>query len=198
MANEKVSAMDEETNPNIGSSFLYMATWNGSSYDSRKVKSNNALALGYGRYADATYTSSSKLTINSTEAKITIDGAGSETVTSELPSGITNLWNSTANKVVGENSNDLYEIQFMCKAESGSSNAYCDLNFKVNSVTKFSETLVLAKGTSEHKFDVPFKINITSDFVTNGGEFHIDTSPGGYSIDFWDFDVIISRVYASQ
>ena len=156
---------------------------------------------GWALYADSTYTSGSPLAINNAKVQITCDALGSTTYKGELPTGVTDLWDATNNKITPVNDGDAYSLRLTFNAQ-GPQNAYFDIGLDIGTDIQASpivvakETKIHPKGagvTSGYSFDIP--IFSRSTFIANGGKLFIDTSDDAIQLDVFDIVVYLCRVH---
>lgn len=150
---------------------------------------------GWAYYQDTLYTSGSPLNVNNTRTKITVNGLGAGTNTTYIPSNMTQMWDTTTNKIVPGGLGDSYILRVDFKAVSGTNNVEFDLELDIGSVI-FEQSLIVSKGIGiEHRFSVAIPIYCLSTFVANGGELYINTPD---NINYYDFGIFISRLSTAQ
>ena len=154
---------------------------------------------GWAIYDDqASHTSA--ITVNNTKHLITIDGLGTTTNTTYLPAAITELWNTTDDKIVPAKLGDAYDIRLDFKAQPTNQADYANLILDVGTtgspIPIVNRSIAFLK-TGISSFSVGFPIGTLSDFLTNGGKFYFDTSVSGDSVDISDVVLFIKRDYST-
>lgn len=152
---------------------------------------------GWAQYADSTYTSASKLAVSAgVRTKVTIDGLGTRTNTSGLPSGVSSFWNTGTNKLTPASVNDAYDIRlnFKCALDSTSADRYVDVELDIGGSIGVvaANTYLMIKDTATHQFIFNFPVFSAATFIANGGEFYVTPS---FATDFWDFEVLVVRTH---
>ena len=145
------------------------------------------LPMGWGYYKD----NATAQTFNTTEALLSIDGAGSTTDEAYLPFAIRgsgSLWNTTTDKVTPIQAGDSYNVRLDLPVTSETGNpteltVYLDIggsifSSAVNIVTRYVGT---GKSTP-YNISASFPIFCGSTFVANGGQFWLATDTGSLDI----------------
>lgn len=160
----------------------------------------NVTGGGWAAYYDGTYTESSPRTITAgTRTKVTIDK--STAIEDELPYDVSvgngTFWDGVANEFIPENIGDFYVMRFQFKAESSTTpmNITTQVEIPVTGVSGtniiYGHDVVMDKGNNvahEYAYIIPL-FNLD---VSGGATFYVKPSE---TADFWDFGLIISRVY---
>lgn len=152
---------------------------------------------GWGQYSDSAYTSGFPLPVDSgVRTKVTIDGLGSQTNTDGLPTGVTDLWNTSTNKIIPAGVNDAYQVRLTFKQQLvvGAADKYTDIELDIGGAPGviYDDTKLFIKGTSPLSVTVSFPVYTGTTFNTNGGEFYITPSADA---EFYDFQVSIFRIH---
>lgn len=152
---------------------------------------------GWAQYADNLYTSSAKRAIAaSTRTKVTINGAGTKTNTSGLPTGVSALWDTTNNVITPAASGDAYNIllNFKGALDATGADKYVDIELDIGGGTGVivSDTRAFIKDTATMQFAFAFPEFADATFVANGGSFYLTPSANA---SFWDFEVLIVRTH---
>lgn len=147
-------------------------------------------SLGWTRYDDGTYTSSSKLTLtDGVEVTLPNDGATVYRSHSSL-----DFYNSTTNKIVGLNENDVYQMTVVFKKSTGNANQ-THLDFLLTGADDYDRinmSLGFYKGNdTQQNQHIMFQYYIDSNALANGLTPRI-MSHGGNSL-IWDIIFFIQR-----
>jgi hypothetical protein len=152
--------------------------------------------LGWSRYDDTTYTTSSPYSVgSSTTALLPCNGSGS--VETHMHSSVP-FFNPNEQKIQAENDGDVYSItiDFSMRAASNPSvDSYVRLQMN-NTIgtpyTRVGRDLFFQKNSTDwHKYHEIFQYYADEDFVTNGNEFNIVTN--GIGVDVADVIIFIQR-----
>jgi len=152
--------------------------------------------IGWAIYEDSQYTSVSPLASSNANTQLTINGLGAGTTTTYLPTGVTELWNTTSNKIVADELGDAYDVRLDFKANPSNASDYAEIVFDIGDgggpVPVVSRTITFAK-TSATSFSIGFPIAALATFMTNGCKIYIDTSGSGDAVDIYDISLFIKR-----
>ncbi len=149
-----------------------------------------ATGLGWVRYDDTVYTVSNKLTLTA-NTEFTLPNNAGNTVRSY--SGF-DYYNSSTQKILGENVNDVYVFTLVFKGQSANANqTYLEYNLKGSGeISRVAGTLTFPKGNDiEHLENMTMQYYVDSDFVQDGVEIKIN-SVGGNS-EIWDIIYFIQK-----
>jgi len=157
------------------------------------LNSSDAQGLGWVRWDDDQYTSSSKLTI-AQDATVTVPNNGA-TITSYLNTP-TDLYNPATQRVYGIKENDMYVATIVFNASAANANiTYGELKLEGGNGTPYERlaaTINFPKGNNvDHPFHFMFQYYVDEDFLTNGNFWTI-TATGG-AIQIWDNIMFIQR-----
>lgn len=157
------------------------------------LNSSDAQGLGWVRWDDDQYTSSSKLTI-AQDATVTVPNNGA-TITSYLNTP-TDLYNPSTQRVYGIKENDMYVATIVFTASAANANnTYGELKLEGGNGTPYERlaaTINFPKGNNvEHPFHFMFQYYVDADFMTNGNYWTITASGG--AIQTWDHIMFIQR-----
>lgn len=150
---------------------------------------------GWAEYHDSAYTSGAPLGIvGGVRTKVLIDGLHSNTDTSALPSGVSDLWNTTTNVITGLSLNDAIIVRVSYTVDAAASSDYNDIELDVGGTSGsiVFKTLVDVKAPAVHRQSIEFTCGVNSDFITNGGTIYLTPSAAA---DFYDFSIYICRVH---
>jgi len=149
--------------------------------------------LGWTRYDDGQYTSVSKLSL-ALDTQTVLPNNGASVYRSYT--GI-DYYNSTTQKVLAENENDLYMATIVFKCSAANANQTF-LRLQLDSVNgtpyeRVGVDIPFPKGNDvAHEFHQVFQYYATEDFVSNGSQWKI-TATGG-TAQVWDIIFFISKV----
>lgn len=147
-------------------------------------------SLGWSRYDDGTYTSSNKLSL-SDGVQVTFPNDGATTYRSH--SSI-DFYNTSTNKIVGINENDVYQMTVVFKKSAGNTNQ-THLEFSLTGADDYDRinmSLGFYKGNNETQNQhIMFQYYIDLNALANGLTPKI-TSDGGDS-KIWDIIFFIQR-----
>jgi hypothetical protein len=143
---------------------------------------SDKMGLGWARYDDTQYTSSSPKTFTTT-AILVPNNAGS-VINTHIHSDIAYYEN---NKVKAEYDADVYVITIAFKAKISNANGHVDLFLEGGNGTPYDrirDTITFPKGANtEHSFAKTFQYYADEDVVTNGLEVKIQASHSGSIYD---------------
>jgi len=154
------------------------------------------LGLGWARYDDNQYTTSSFLTITD-GSTITIPNNGSYTEETYMNSTV-DFYNPLTQKVQMENVGDVYSMIIVFQAKAPNANqTHMDISLTATGATPYdrvSKTLLFGKGNNiwENIYE-SFHFYSDSDFVTNGNQWKITASGG--SVDIANVIYFIQRTF---
>lgn len=158
------------------------------------------LGIGWAYYDDGTYTSGSPLNSNNAKTQILIDGLGSATVTSELPSGVSELWDASTNRIVAPSAGDAFEIRLDFIAAPATVNDFAEIVFDIGSGSPIEiarDTITFAK-TGATRFAKSYTLFAGSTFAANGCKVYFDTSVSGDSINIYNLGIVVKRDYRAR
>jgi len=152
--------------------------------------------IGWAIYEDSQYNAGAPLTSSNANTQITINGLGVGTTTAYLPTGVTELWNTTSNKIIADELGDAYDVRLDFKADPTTASDYAELVFDIGdggvALPVVSRTITFAK-TGASSFSIGFPIAALAAFMLNGCKIYIDTSGSGDAIDIYDISLFIKR-----
>lgn len=152
--------------------------------------------IGWAVYEDSQYTSVSPLASSNANTQLTINGLGAGTTTTYLPTNVTELWNTTSNKIVADQLGDAYDVRLDFKADPATASDYAEIVFDIGdgggTLPVVSRTITFAK-VGASSFSIGFPIAALATFMTNGCKIYIDTSGSGDAIDIYDISLFIKR-----
>lgn len=187
MANQKISELTEVvavTNNDV------LAIVNGG--QTKKITVADLVAynqLGWNRFDDTVYTSSNKLSLTD-GVKVTLPNNGGNTVTS----GDYTFYNTSTNKFLGVNTNDVYMVTIVFRSSAANTNTtHLDFNLEGSGeIARVSKTMSYHKGNDvTQDFHNVFQYYTDADFVANGVTPKI-TAVGGTAL-IWDIIFFIQR-----
>lgn len=137
--------------------------------------------MGWARYDDTTYTTSSFFIISGSTSQILPNNAGYTLDTYQ--NSTTNFYNSGTQKVQMENEGDVYSMVIVFQAKAPNANStHMDISLSSTSATPYdrvSKSILFAKGNDiwENVYE-SFHFYADADFVANGNQW-ILTADGG-------------------
>jgi hypothetical protein len=142
--------------------------------------------LGWARYDDTQYTTSSFLTVVDGAAAVTLPNNGGSSVVTYMNS-VKPFYDGTTKKVQAENSGDVYTMVVTFQAKAPNANqTHIDISFSSTGATPYdrvSKSLGFIKGNNQwENFYETFDFYADSDFVTNGNQWKITASGGNFDI----------------
>ena len=142
--------------------------------------------LGWARYDDTQYTTSSFLTVVNGAAAIALPNNGGSSVVTYMNS-VKPFYDSTTKKVQAENSGDVYTMVVTFQAKAPNANqTHIDISLSSTGATPYdrvSKSLGFIKGNNEwQNFFETFNFYADADFVTNGNQWKIFASGGNFDI----------------
>lgn len=152
--------------------------------------------LGWARYDDTTYTTSSAYSVgSSTTVILPCNGSGS--IETHMHSTVP-FYNPSTQKIQAENDGDVYSvtIDFNMRAASNPSvDSYVRINLNNTTGTPYTRVgrdLFFQKNTTDwHSYHEIFQYYSDTDFVENGNVFNIVTN--GIGVDIADVIIFIQR-----
>jgi len=132
--------------------------------------------LGWARYDDTQYTTSSFLTVTDGTNVVMPNNAGSS-VTTYMNSSVA-FYNGTTKKVQTQNEADVYTMIVTFRAKAPNANqTHIDISLSSTGATPYdrvSKSLTFAKGNNQwQNFYESFSFYADADFVTNGNQWKI-------------------------
>ncbi|BAQ92701.1 hypothetical protein [uncultured Mediterranean phage uvMED] len=149
-------------------------------------------SLGWARYQDTVYTSSSPLSLAADTLTILPNNAGTVT---QSHSSIGFYQNGVNSKIYGQNLNDVYLITTEFKAQSPNANQ-THLNLSVANgggvIENLDISLAYVKGNAAPQvFHNIFQYYINQDFLDNGASLNIQSHGGTSTV--WDIEYFTQR-----
>lgn len=149
-----------------------------------------SVGLGWARYDDGQYTSSSKLALaDGVEVNLTNNGASIYRSHSSI-----DFYNTSTNKVLGINENDVYMMTVVFKVSAPNANqTHIDLRFVGSGeIERLHKTMGFYKGNdTEQNFHEVFQYYTDATFVSDGVDLRIMADGG--TADVWDIIFFIQR-----
>ena len=133
------------------------------------------------------------LSTGSVKTQLTINGSGTGTETSYLPTGVTSLWNTTTNMITPDAVGDAYDVRLDFTAYPANLSAVAEVIFEVNGSPLAHRTVTFAKG-GPTSFSIGLPLAVDSAFFTHGCSLQFDTSD---AIDIYDISLFIKRDFTA-
>ena len=151
--------------------------------------------LGWARYDDTQYTTSSVFSVLTTDGDVTLPNNAGNTIETHLHSSIS-FYNSGSQKVQVENDGDVYIMTIVFKARTNNAtNTYIRLQMDSTGETPYERVgkdLFFGKGNDVwHDFHEVFQYYGDADFVTNGNRWHVQAF--SHDVDIADVIFFIQR-----
>lgn len=142
--------------------------------------------LGWARYDDTQYTTSSVFSLTTAAGEQPLPNNGGNTIETNLHSTIS-FYNSNSGKIQVENNADVYMCTIVFKAKTANTNGtYMRVQLDGTTGTPYERVgkdLFFGKGNNTwHEFHEVFQYYADSDFVTNGNRWNIQTFGNTVSI----------------
>jgi hypothetical protein len=153
---------------------------------------------GWEQITDTTYTSGSPLTILSGVTGKILTGTVTR-ITTQLPTGVTEFWDSTTDKLIAVNNGDAFTLSLRFKAKMNVASGITDVAINIGGALNIisQETLVFSKGSGvEQKFDIDFSYFTGTTFISNGGNIEIKPLNGG--IEIYDIVIVPIRTHKGR
>ncbi len=151
--------------------------------------------LGWARYDDTQYTTSSAFTASVVGGEVTLPNNGGNTIETHMHSSIS-FYNPSNQKIQVENNADVYMCTVTFRAKTPNANGtYIRLQLDSTTGTPYERVgkdLFFGKGNNEwHEFHEVFQYYSDTDFVTNGNRWKLE--PVGDTIYIADVIIFIQR-----
>lgn len=151
--------------------------------------------LGWARYDDTQYTTSSVFSLTVAAGEQTIPNNGGYRIETHLHSSVP-FYNTGSNTIRVENEGDVYMCTVTFKAKSSNAaSAYMRLQLDATGETPYERVgkdLIFVKGNNVwHSFHEVFQYYADADFVTNGNRWHIQAFEA--TVDIADVIFFIQR-----
>lgn len=169
-------------------------------YDVAKLVSDSLTGWHYLKGDD--YVTGSRLNVTSLDTFDYLVNGLVDNLTTQLPTGISEFWNTTSDKIVPERNGDTYELRIDFLAEPQQVDAFLNLYLDIGDGTTpiyiVKRLISLPRGSGvEHPVSVGFPIFVGSTFIANGGKIKLQASSGD-NVEVWDTSVFISRIHRSK
>ena len=157
-----------------------------------------ASGLGWARYDDSTYTTSSFFQVSGSQVVLPNDGGN--LVEESYMNSTVSFYNTGSQKVQMENIGDVYSFIITFKAKAPNANqTHIDLSLTATGATPYdrvSKSLNFAKGNDIwENFYESFHFYADADFVTNGNQWKINADGG--EVDIADIIYFVQRTFNS-
>jgi hypothetical protein len=153
---------------------------------------------GWQQITDTTYTLSLPLSIATGVTGKILTGAVTK-IDTQLPTGITTLWDEINHKLIAVNNGDAFTLSLRFKAKMSVVNGYFDVGINIggslNVISK--ETLVFTRAqNTEQRFDIDLSYFTGTTFIANGGI--IEVTPINGDIQIYDIVLVIIRTHKGR
>jgi|19_taG_2_1085344.scaffolds.fasta_scaffold01105_8 hypothetical protein len=156
---------------------------------------------GYGVYADSEHTENDAQVVGDARSQLTIDGLGSSNYTGQLPSGVTDLWDTSSNYITPENVGDGYMIRIDFRYKCSSQSSYFDIELDISPAGDGSTVILLdtiqclKSANTEARYSRTHMIYSLETFVTNKGRLFVNTTDAGPTVSVYNKTVVIGRFH---
>ena len=154
---------------------------------------------GWAIYDDAA-SHTTPIVVNNNRYQVLIDNLGTSSNSNYLPSGVTEFWDTTNNKITPAKLGDAYDIRIDFEAQAAAGAAsYANLILDVGDGASIPivNRNISFQGTTLSSFSVGFPIAAMDDFMLNGGKIYFDTSISGDSITLSNVVLFIKRDFST-
>ncbi len=145
---------------------------------------------GWVQYGDSNYTEANPLTVSvGTTEVINIDGL-SNTIKTQLPIGVTDLYDVTTSKITPVSVGDYYSLSLQFNGKSSSNNGDATIFIDIGGVFTrlFPSTFRFNRGAgTAHEYYFTFNFYSLDTFLANGGLIKIESGTGNTEI----YDILI-------
>lgn len=202
MADKRITQLNGLSNVDANDLFAVVDV---SAQETKKVSYSNLLpagtggsGLGWARYDDSQYTTSSFFTVTDGAQPVVIPNNASNSIETHMNSSLSFYNHDGNNKIHMENDGDVYQMVIVFKAKAPNANqTHIDLSLSSTGLTPYdrvSKTLLFGKGNDVwENFYESFHFYGDSDFVANGNQWKISASGGDVHIS--DVIYFIQRTY---
>ena len=155
-------------------------------------------STGYGVYTDSTYTEGSPLVAANARAQFVCNTAS---YIDQLPSGITELWDTAGNFIVPENVGDGYNIRVDMRFKSNALNSRFDLELDISPLGDGTNVILLdtvqcvKAANTEQRYTETHFVYSRETFVANGGRVFINSTDLGDTISAYAMGITVARVH---
>ena len=154
---------------------------------------------GWAIYDDAA-SHTTPIVVNNNRYQVLIDNLGTSSNSNYLPSGVTEFWDTTNNKITPAKLGDAYDIRIDFEAQAAAGAAsYANLILDVGDGASIPivNRNISFQGTTLSSFSVGFPIAAMDDFMLNGGKIYFDTSISEDSITLSNVVLFIKRDFST-
>jgi len=157
------------------------------------------IRTGWAQYVDNVYTVGSPLSVGA-GATVTLTNNAATSNKTQLPTGVTDFYNSGTSKITPQNVGDYYTITLRFKAKNTeATGGYFDFGIDLGGALgiQFKESKLFVKGAGvEQNFNLVTNAFIGATFLANGGIIKITGGNGTTTI--YDIDLHVSRTHKAK
>lgn len=153
---------------------------------------------GWGKWADAVYTSGSPMAPAAVRTQLTNDGQGARTNTSHLPSGGAEYWDSTGNRFVIDSAGDAYMVSVSVTAATETPDSFFVIELDAGGTEGVvaSDVRSFYKGTgTAHNFTFTWPLLGTSSVSSGGATVYITPSTADQT--FWNIECHVVKTHSA-
>ena len=155
--------------------------------------------MGWEICDDTAYTSGSPLSVDNARVLLTCDGLGPNSNNTYLPDGVTELWNTTSNKIISGSTGNAFDVRVNFTADGGVTGDIMELELDIGDgspdIVISSNTITQPKGAGPFVVSVSFPLFSLSTFVTNGCKLYLNSSNSGDDFDVYDISIFVKQDY---
>jgi len=154
-------------------------------------------STGWAQYADTTSTVGSPQVVSEGNTDVLLND-GANTITSNIPAGVTSLYDGATNKLTPDTVGDAYLVRVSFTAYTSSQSGFATLSLDIGA----PQGVILSRGFTFPKgaglsnaisLSTTTLIYSLDTFIVNGGELKITSNEGDTTI--YDVDYVISRTH---
>ncbi len=155
---------------------------------------------GWAQYSDTQYTSTSPLIVTN-GSNVNLTNNAGNTIKSQLPEGVTDLYDNVAGKITPDTSGDMYELRVDFTAFTTSNTGYGELTLDIGGslgvILSIPVTFPRGTGISNSRAFSRTTLMYTLDtFLQNGGRLKYESIRGNTSV--YDIVYVISRIHKGR
>lgn len=155
---------------------------------------------GWAQYSDSQYTSGSPLVVTEGNTAVITNNANS-IINSQLPFGVTSLYDSATNKITPDKSGDAYMIRIdftaFSSSQSGLATLELDIGAPQNEILRRGFTFPKGAGLANAiELSTSTLVYTLDTFLANGGSVELRSDEGNTSV--FDITFVISRIHKAR
>ena len=167
-------------------------------YDGKSASNGEQLDhRGWEQVSDTQYTSGSPLVINQNVRTLVPNNAGA-IINSQIPLDITTFWDPINSKFIPDRVGDFYILRYSGVIVANNNNTYATLELDIGGSQGviWTRDIALTKGANVPvEFAIAIPLYTLQTFVTNGGQFYIETTR---RCDLYDISLVVFRTFRGR